>query len=76
LVPARPEGADLDSPAVLAADAQLRSAVVALTDNTLRARLAAAARPSMLRRTWSAVGEELLVHYAQVIDGHADARAA
>jgi phosphatidylinositol alpha 1,6-mannosyltransferase len=62
LVPPLPEdGLSVD------ADAQLRAAVRALTDPTLRARFGAAARQSVLRRTWSAVCDELLAHYAEVI---------
>jgi phosphatidylinositol alpha 1,6-mannosyltransferase len=68
LVPPRPEGAAPDDPATVSADAQLRAAVAALTDPALRARFAAAARPSVLRRTWSAMCDELLVHYAEVIE--------
>jgi phosphatidylinositol alpha 1,6-mannosyltransferase len=66
LVPPRPDGADAS--AVAEADAALRGAVMAMTDPALRARLAAAARPSVLRRTWSAVCDELVAHYSEVID--------
>jgi phosphatidylinositol alpha 1,6-mannosyltransferase len=65
LVPPRPEGAD--PAAAAAADGALRDAVLALTDPALRARMAAAARPSVLRRTWSAVCDELVAHYAEVV---------
>jgi phosphatidylinositol alpha 1,6-mannosyltransferase len=41
--------------------------VLALTDPALRARMAATARPSVLRNTWSTVCDELLAHYAEVI---------
>ncbi|MCO1655268.1 glycosyltransferase family 4 protein [Pseudonocardia humida] len=71
LVPPRPEGAD--AAAVAAADAELRGAVLALTDPVLRARLAAAARPSVLRRTWSTVCDELVAHYCEVIGASAAA---
>jgi len=71
LVPPRPDGAD--AAAVAAADAELRGAVLALTDPALRARLAAAARPSVLRRTWSAVCDELVAHYCEVIGASAAA---
>ena len=71
LVPARPDGADGG-----AADAQLRSAVSALRDDRLRARFGAAARTSVLRRTWTTVGDEPLVHYADVIAAADPARAA
>lgn len=76
LVPARPEGVEAGDPLVVAADARLRAAVLALTDGPLRARFGAAARPSVLRRTWSVVGDELLAHYAEVIGATAVARAA
>jgi phosphatidylinositol alpha 1,6-mannosyltransferase len=54
---------------------EFRAAVVALTDPVLRARFGAAARHSVLRKTWSTVGDELLAHYAEVI-GAASAAAA
>jgi phosphatidylinositol alpha 1,6-mannosyltransferase len=63
LVPPRPEG-----------DGPLRAAVVALTDPELRARFGASARRSVLRKTWSTVGDELLAHYGEVI-GEAAAAA-
>jgi phosphatidylinositol alpha 1,6-mannosyltransferase len=75
LVPPRPEGADAADPGAVAADARLRAAVLALTDPARRARFGAAARQSVLRRTWSTVGDELLAHYADVI-GAAGARVA
>jgi phosphatidylinositol alpha 1,6-mannosyltransferase len=65
LVPPRPDGAD--AAATAAADEQLRAAVLALTDPAVRARFAAAARSSVLRRTWSTVCDELLAHYADVV---------
>lgn len=47
--------------------ARLRGAVARLvTDHELRARLAAAARPSVRHRTWYAVIDELERHYAEV----------
>ncbi len=48
----------------------------ALRDDRLRARFGAAARTSVLRRTWTTVGDELLVHYADVIAAADPARAA
>jgi phosphatidylinositol alpha 1,6-mannosyltransferase len=65
LVPPRPDEAS--DGAALAADAQLRGAVLALTDGPTRLRYGAAARQSVLRRTWSTVCDELLVHYAEVV---------
>jgi phosphatidylinositol alpha 1,6-mannosyltransferase len=73
LVPPLPE--EGDDAAAASADAQLRDAVLALTDDTLRARFGAAARQSVLRRTWSTVCDELLAHYAEVIGGAAVAAA-
>jgi phosphatidylinositol alpha 1,6-mannosyltransferase len=64
-----------DDPAAVAADAELRGAVEALADPRLRHRFGAAARRSVLRRTWSAVCDELLAHYAEVIGSHAAAAA-
>jgi hypothetical protein len=34
----------------------------------VRARFGATARRSVLRRTWSTVGDELIAHYAAVLD--------
>jgi len=65
LVRPLPERCDPD--ATLTADRSLRAAVAALTDEGLRARFAAAARPSVLHRTWPAVCDELLGHYTEVI---------
>ncbi len=75
LVPPRPDGAEAGDPAADAADARLRAAVTALLDPALRRRFGQAARRSVLRRTWSAVGDELLAHYAEVI-GHPEVAAA
>jgi phosphatidylinositol alpha 1,6-mannosyltransferase len=76
LVPPRPEGADASDPASVAADAKLRAAVAALTDPALRRRFGAAARQSVLRRTWSAVCDELVVHYSEVLGRPTDTRRA
>lgn len=50
-------------------DGELRAAVRGLADPALRERLGAAARRSVLGRTWLTVCDELLVHYDQVIHG-------
>ncbi|NMH99737.1 glycosyltransferase [Pseudonocardia acidicola] len=78
LVPPRPDGTEAGDPGAVAADAQLREAVIALTDPALRAAFGAAARQSVLRRTWSTVCDELLAHYADVVGAaaHRPARAA
>ena len=75
LVPPRPDGSEPGDPAADAADAQLRAAVASLTDPWLRATFGAAARRSVLHRTWARVCDELLVHYAEVL-GAAAPRAA
>ncbi|WP_433504358.1 glycosyltransferase family 4 protein [Pseudonocardia halophobica] len=49
-----------------AADAALRAAVDRLRDPGLRTEFGAAARRSVLRRTWSAVCDELVGHYCEV----------
>ncbi|MGH3565844.1 MAG: glycosyltransferase family 4 protein [Pseudonocardia sp.] len=73
LVPPRPDGVDASdlgiagATAVSKSDVQLRAAVRALTDEPTRLRFGAAARRSVLRRTWSTVCDELLAHYAEVI---------
>ena len=55
--------------------AALRAAVRILVDDPgLRIRCGAAARRSVLRRTWPAVCDELLGHYAAVTGLPADAR--
>jgi phosphatidylinositol alpha 1,6-mannosyltransferase len=66
LIPPRPADACPGNSASIAADRQLRAAVLTLTDPDLRARFAAAARRSVLRRTWSTVGDELIAHYRDV----------
>jgi phosphatidylinositol alpha 1,6-mannosyltransferase len=76
LVPPRPDGADASDPVAVAADAKLRAAVAALTDPVLRRRFGAAARQSVLRRTWSAVCDELVGHYSEVLGQQAVARRA
>jgi phosphatidylinositol alpha 1,6-mannosyltransferase len=68
LVPPRPGDATADDPRSVEADRQLRAAVLTLADGPLRARFAAAARRSVLRRTWSTVGDELVAHYHEVLD--------
>jgi phosphatidylinositol alpha 1,6-mannosyltransferase len=74
LVPPHPDGSEgAHDPRSVAADAELRAAVVALTDPATRARFGAAARQSVLRRTWSTVCDELLAHYADVIGATAAA---
>lgn len=73
LVPPYPEGAWPEDPESVAADAQLRKAVQMLADPDVRARFGQAARRSVLRRTWSAVCDELVGHYSEVL---ADASAA
>lgn len=75
LVPPRPDGADADDPESVTADDKLRAAVYTLTDSAIRARFGAAARRSVLRKTWSDVGDELIVHYAEVIGAAASAAA-
>ncbi len=75
LVPPRPEGTEAGDPAADDADAALRAAVTALLDPALRRRFGLGARRSVLRRTWSSVGDELLAHYAEVI-GHPEVAAA
>jgi len=49
-------------------DTALRNAVSRLLDPAVRARFGATARRSVLRRTWSTVGDELIAHYAAVLD--------
>jgi phosphatidylinositol alpha 1,6-mannosyltransferase len=77
LVPPRPDHADAEDPASIAADDRLRAAVLALTtDDALRRRFGQAARKSVLRRTWSTVCDELLAHYAEVTGLSTAPRAA
>ncbi|MDQ2882836.1 MAG: alpha-mannosyltransferase, partial [Actinomycetota bacterium] len=53
----------------------LRAAVATLLDDpVLRTRCGAAARRGVLHRTWPAVCDELLGHYAEVTGLPADAR--
>ena len=49
-------------------DAALRTPVRRLLDPAVRARFGATARRSVLRRTWSTVGDELVAHYDAVLD--------
>ena len=65
LVPPRPE--DGDEARTRAADEALRAAVATLRDPAVRSRFGAAARRSVLRRTWTTVCDELLAHYAEVV---------
>ncbi len=67
LVAPRPDGGEPGEPSTDAADRELREAVLALTDPVRRAAFGAAARQSVLRRTWTAVGDELVAHYAGVL---------
>ena len=60
-----PETGKSDADAVFG-DALCRAVVVLANDPALRARYGAAARHSVLRRTWPAVCDELLGHYAQL----------
>jgi phosphatidylinositol alpha 1,6-mannosyltransferase len=80
LVPPRPDGAEPGGVGrvqaqAAAADERLRAAVAAFADPALRERFGAAARRSVLRRTWSTVGDELLAHYAEVIAANSQARS-
>jgi phosphatidylinositol alpha 1,6-mannosyltransferase len=59
LVPPRDEGAVRDAVAVLAADPALRAAY------------GAEARRTVEGRTWAAVGDQLIGHYADVLTGRA-----
>ncbi|MFR9731401.1 glycosyltransferase family 4 protein [Saccharopolyspora sp. MS10] len=54
----------------------LRASVEALRDPELRARFGAAARDAVARRTWPALCEQLIGHYAEVIGGAAADRSA
>ena len=68
-----PETAKPDADEVFGA--ALRDAVLALThDPELRVRYGTAARRGVLRRTWPAVCDELIGHYAAVTGLPADAR--
>ena len=49
-------------------DAGLRDGVHRLLDPSVRARFGATARRSVLRRTWTTVGDELVAHYGAVLD--------
>jgi hypothetical protein len=48
--------------------AALRDGVRRLVDPAVRARFGATARRSVLRRTWTTVGDELVAHYGAVLD--------
>ncbi|GEL22117.1 GDP-mannose-dependent alpha-mannosyltransferase [Pseudonocardia sulfidoxydans NBRC 16205] len=76
LVPPRPDGTDAGDPAADEADAVLRAAVETLCEPGLRAAYRAAARRSVLHRTWSTVCDELLAHYCDVVGAAADRRVA
>jgi len=55
----------------------LRSSVAALAyAPSTRARMGALARASVLGRTWEALGDELLTHYAEVLGARRTARTA
>ncbi|HEX2300814.1 MAG TPA: alpha-mannosyltransferase, partial [Pseudonocardiaceae bacterium] len=55
--------------------AALRGAIDTLAaDSQLRARLGAGARRSVLRRTWPAICDELIGHYAEVTGLPVDVR--
>jgi phosphatidylinositol alpha 1,6-mannosyltransferase len=56
--------------------AELRRRVDELRNPLLRTRFAAAARTAVLRRTWPQVCDELLEHYAEVLDARPLDRAA
>ena len=49
-------------------DAALRDGMRRLLDPAVRARFGATARRSVLRRTWTTVGDELVPHYGAVLD--------
>ncbi len=77
LVAPRPDGGVVGEPETDAADAELRDAVAGLVaDPARRAAFGAAARQSVLRRTWTAVGDELVAHYTQVVGTPAPRLAA
>jgi phosphatidylinositol alpha 1,6-mannosyltransferase len=57
-------------------EAKLPAAIDALRDSTVRARFGAAGMALVRTRTWSSVCEELLGHYAAVLDGGDGARIA
>lgn len=76
LVPPRPDGADASDPGSRAADAELRAAVEMLRDPLRRTAFGSAARRSVLRRTWSVVGDELIAHYLDVLGAAGTAQAA
>ena len=67
----------LFDPAVRDSGAALRTAVARLVaDDVLRARLAAAARPSVRHRTWAAIVDDLELQYRTVVDRAALRRGA
>ncbi|MFP5019707.1 glycosyltransferase family 4 protein [Pseudonocardia phyllosphaerae] len=77
LVAPRPDGGLPGDPATDAADADLVEAVRALCEPVRNRAFGLAARQSVLRRTWTAVGDELLAHYNDVVrTGPADRTAA
>jgi hypothetical protein len=52
----------------LAVGTALQDGVRRLLDRAVRARFGVTARRSVLRRTWTTVGDELVAHYGAVLD--------
>lgn len=76
LVAPRPDGGEPGDPATDEADRELVGAVTALCDPDRNRAFGTAARQSVLRRTWTAVGDELLAHYTQVLHAAPERLAA
>lgn len=76
LVAPRPDGGEPGDPATDAADRELVGAVAALCEPQRNREFGLAARQSVLRRTWTAVGDELLAHYGDVLRAAAPERVA